>query len=348
VVGRPSQQQCLLANCFWPRTMSGTRRATHANSWYSGSRSRLDSQLKGWLAAVEPSDEFVPPIKRCKAIIGPHAGYDYSGPTAAWAYKSIDTTGIKRVFLLGPSHHVYLDGCALTAFANYATPLGDLPVDLETTAELKATGKFSTMSSRTDEAEHSIELHLPYVRKAFEGCDIKVVPVLIGAINEKKEGEFGRLLTPYLVREDTMFVISSDFCHWGERFDYTFYYPSAPSTTTFLHLQDDADVPRDGQAIHESISCLDHEAISLLTLPTPSSSAKQAHSSFASYLRRTGNTICGRHPIGVLFGALAVLEEDEKLKASVKIVRYAQSSPCKKVEDSSVSYVSAFVTLNEV
>jgi len=327
--------------------MSGTRRATHANSWYSGSQSRLDKQLKGWLDAVQTTGEFSPPIKGCKAIIGPHAGYDYSGPTAAWAYKSIDTTGIKRVFLLGPSHHVYLDGCALTPFAKYATPLGDLPVDAETTAELKATGKFSNMSTRTDENEHSIELHLPYVRKAFEGCDIKVVPVLVGAINEKKEAEFGRILAPYLEKEDTMFVVSSDFCHWGERFDFTFYYPSAPSPTASLRLQDDADIPRDGQPIHESISRLDHEAIDLLTLPTPSSSAKQAHSSFASYLRRTGNTICGRHPIGVLLDALAALEEDGKHKASIKFVKYAQSSACKHVEDSSVSYASAYVTLDQ-
>ncbi|KZO97857.1 UPF0103-domain-containing protein [Calocera viscosa TUFC12733] len=327
--------------------MSGTRRATHANSWYSGSRARLDNQLKGWLAAVEASDEFAPPIKGCKAIIGPHAGYDYSGPTAAWAYKSIDVTGIKRVFLLGPSHHVYLDGCALTSFANYATPLGDLPVDVETTSELKATDKFTSMSSRTDEAEHSIELHLPYVRKAFEGCDIKVVPILVGAINEKKEAEFGRLLAPFLEKEDTMFVVSSDFCHWGERFDYTFYYPKEHSTKSSLRLQDDADLPKDGQPIHQSISCLDHEAIDLLTLPTLSSSAKQAHSSFASYLRRTGNTICGRHPIGVLLGALAALEEDGKGKADVQFVRYAQSSPCKNIEDSSVSYASAYVTLEK-
>ncbi|KZT56403.1 UPF0103-domain-containing protein [Calocera cornea HHB12733] len=328
--------------------MPGTRRATHANSWYSGSRSKLDNQLKGWLAAVEPSEDFAPPIKGCKAIIGPHAGYDYSGPTAAWAYKSIDVTGIKRVFLLGPSHHVYLDGCALTTFANYATPLGDLPVDAETTAELKATGKFSSMSSRTDENEHSIELHLPYVRKAFEGCDIRVVPVLVGAVNEKKEAEFGKLLAPYLEKDDTMFVVSSDFCHWGERFDYTFYYPAAPGgPPASLRLQTDADIPKGGQPIHQSISRLDHEAIDLLTLPAPSSSAKEAHSSFANYLHRTSNTICGRHPIGVLLGALAALEEDGKGKAAIQFVKYAQSSACKTVEDSSVSYASAYVTLEE-
>lgn len=73
-----------------------------------------------------------------------------------------------RVFVLGPSHHAYLDGCALSQCADYATPLGNLSLDQATIAELKETGKFTDMSSGTDEDEHSIEMHLPYIRKAFE------------------------------------------------------------------------------------------------------------------------------------------------------------------------------------
>jgi predicted class III extradiol MEMO1 family dioxygenase len=82
-----------------------------------------------------------------------HAGYSYSGPAAAWAYKSVNTTGMsvdtvvvhlveptnlllqlsKRVFILGPSHNVYLNGCALSKFTEYATPLGGLPLDRSST-----------------------------------------------------------------------------------------------------------------------------------------------------------------------------------------------------------------------
>lgn len=92
----------------------------------------------------------------------------------------------KRVFILGPSHHVYLDGCALSKCTEYATPLGSLPLDrpsmllflgvssesyesFAAIEELKKTGKFSEMELSTDEDEHSIEMHLPYVRKIFEG-----------------------------------------------------------------------------------------------------------------------------------------------------------------------------------
>jgi len=76
----------------------------------------------------------------------------------------------ERVFLLGPSHHVYLPGCALSQCDQYATPLGNLVLDRDTLDELAATKKFTWMGKDVDEDEHSIEMHLPYVYKIFERC----------------------------------------------------------------------------------------------------------------------------------------------------------------------------------
>lgn len=74
----------------------------------------------------------------------------------------------KRVFILGPSHHVRLRGCALTTADKYETPLYDLKIDTEINAELEKTGKFTRMDMNTDEDEHSIEMHLPYVAKVMQ------------------------------------------------------------------------------------------------------------------------------------------------------------------------------------
>ncbi|KAF9270262.1 UPF0103-domain-containing protein [Marasmius fiardii PR-910] len=318
------------------------RSALHAGSWYTDSGSRLDSELSAWLQKVHPTDQ-VFPIKGCKAIIAPHAGYSYSGPTAAWAYKAIDTTGIRRVFILGPSHHVYLDGCALSSFAEYATPIGNLPLDLETIHELKETGMFATFDLDDDEAEHSLEMHLPYVRKVFEGEKIMIVPIVVGAISTDKEASFGSLLAPYLARDDTIFVISSDFCHWGTRFSYTFYYPQPlPSDATGIRLSRSVS-PSSDHPVHESIRRLDHEATAILTIPP--STASEAHDQFAKYLVKTRNTICGRHPIGVLLGTLATLEKQKEsvVHPMIKWVRYEQSSACETIRDSSVSYASAWI-----
>jgi predicted class III extradiol MEMO1 family dioxygenase len=103
--------------------------------------------------------------------------------------------------------------------------------------------------------------------------------------------------------------------------------------------------------VHASIEALDREALELLTLPGRSASAVECHQAFAAYLLRTKNTICGRHPIGLLLGVLAHLEKqrdegDENggnKSAVVKWVRYAQSSQCFNISDSSVSYASAYV-----
>jgi len=322
------------------------RRPSHADSWYTANSKDLDRELSGWLDAVTPSSTYSPPIVNCKAVIAPHAGYSYSGPAAAWAYKSINTTGIKRIFILGPSHHVYLDGCALSKCTEYATPLGSLPLDRPTIDDLNKTGQFSEMNIGTDEDEHSIEMHLPYVRKIFEGKEITIVPVLVGAIDKRKEEAFGRILAPYLASPDTLFVVSSDFCHWGARFSYTFYFPQYPpgsSPPSPVRLSRSAALPREVSTfpIHESISALDHDAMELLTLPP--STAHQAHTSFAEYLVRTKNTICGRHPIGVLLGALTALQDEHSKSPHLQWVRYEQSSKCFTIKDSSVSYASAYI-----
>lgn len=78
----------------------------------------------------------------------------------------------------------------------------------------------------------------------------------------------------------------------------------------------------------------------ILTLPPLK--ASQVHLDFSEYLVRTKNTICGRHPIGVLLGALSELEKGDRL-AEIKWVRYEQSSECLNIRDSSVSYASAYV-----
>ncbi|KAG6336955.1 hypothetical protein ID866_2149 [Astraeus odoratus] len=281
--------------------MGDTRRATHAGSWYTGDGHRLEKELTEWLESVDPTDEqgFKPPIAGCKAIIAPHAGYSYSGRAAAWAYKSIDTTGIKRVFILGPSHHVYLTHCEVSGCDYYETPLGKLEVDKEVNRQLLATNKFETMELSTDEDEHSIEMHLPYVFHAFQGCDITVVPILVGAISRAQEIDYGHILAPYLANPDNLFVVSSDFCHWGTRFRYTFYYPEPlPSDVSGVRLKSSGPQQYNlsQRPIYASISDLDYEAMNILTIPpTPSveAPAAKSHSRFSEYLERTGNTICG-------------------------------------------------------
>ena len=101
-----------------------------------------------------------------KVIIGPHAGFVYSGPNAGWAYRNINPDLYDRVVLLGPSHKFYLDFIGLTACNRWETPLGDLEIDVETVNGLESE-IFRKIPVKLEENEHSLELHLPFIRKVF-------------------------------------------------------------------------------------------------------------------------------------------------------------------------------------
>jgi len=73
------------------------------------------------------------------------------------------------------------------------------------------------------EEEHSIEMQLPYIAKRTAGHAVTIVPVLVGNLSRQSEQAYGELFAPFLDDPSNFFVISSDFCHWGRRFSYTFY-----------------------------------------------------------------------------------------------------------------------------
>ncbi|KAL4452235.1 hypothetical protein ABPG75_007897 [Micractinium tetrahymenae] len=285
--------------------MPKVRAATHAGTWYSNQGGQLQKQLDQWLEEANAEEG-----QHARAIIAPHAGYRYSGHVAAFAYKQIDPSKVRRVFLLGPSHHFYSKHCLLSPAEEYATPLGSACIDAEVYAELRATGKFQEMDGPADEAEHSLELHLPYIVHVMRGHPFMLVPIVVGAVSGEAEAAYGRLLAPYLDDPTNLFVISSDFCHWGRRFGFTYHEPERGP-------------------IHASVEWLDRQGMALIE-------AQDAHG-FAAYLKRYGNTICGRHPTAVLLHALAHCRQ----RFEVQFRKYDQSHRCTEPQDSSVSYAAA-------
>lgn len=124
---------------------------------------------------------------------------------------------------------------------HYETPLYNLNIDTKIISELEATGKFQFMDRKTDEDEHSLEMTLPYIAKVMEDFrgQFTVVPIMVGSLSIESEAMYGEILAPYLADPENLFVISSDFCHWGQRFRYTYYDKSCGP-------------------IHKSIENLDH------------------------------------------------------------------------------------------
>lgn len=288
------------------------RRASHADSWYSADRTQLARELDQWLAPVQRLET------GARAVICPHAGYRYSGPTAAHSFRQIDPHKVKRIFILGPSHHVRLSGCAVTQCSLYETPLGDLTVDTAITRDLVESGHFEMMTMEADEDEHSIEMQLPYIAKVMEPArgNFTIVPIMVGSLSPSSEAKYGNYLAKYLEDPSNCFVISSDFCHWGSRFRYTSYDESA------------------GQ-IFQYIEALDKQGMELIE--------RLDVAGFTRYLKKFGNTICGRHPIGVFLNMVASLRSNgtNGTRMDLKFLSYSQSNQVTSQRESSVSYASA-------
>ena len=148
-----------------------------------------------------------------KALIAPHAGYIYSGPVAANAYKSIAARAagkdkISRVVLLGPPHRVVVQKFCVPAATAFRTPLGVVPIDAAgIAAALKVPGV--EQSDVPHAEEHSLEVHLPFLQRVLG--DFTLVPVIVGG---PSPAETDALLQALWGGPETLVVISSDLSHY--------------------------------------------------------------------------------------------------------------------------------------
>lgn len=154
----------------------------------------------------------LPPVQ---AVIVPHAGYVFSGAVAASAFLRINPEQhYKRVFLIGPSHHVAFDGASVaTAFTEYATPLGNVPVDTALCKKLVDEGAPFCYRPDAHDREHCLEVQLPFLQARMSNGMPPIVPIIIGTQNMSRLTEIATALRGYLT-PDNLFVISSDFSHY--------------------------------------------------------------------------------------------------------------------------------------
>ncbi len=185
-------------------TKGKVRPAAVAGMFYPGATSALERTVSNLLAAAPAGDA------AAKAIIAPHAGYQYSGLTAAHAYRLLDgrRARINRVVLLGPAHRLYLKGMALPSVDAFTTPLGDIPIDAEGIEKALALPGIK-VSDAAHEAEHSLEVHLPFLQAMLD--DFELVPIVVGVCPPQ---EVAAVLDALWGGDETLIVISSDLSHF--------------------------------------------------------------------------------------------------------------------------------------
>jgi MEMO1 family protein len=188
-------------------TSTSSRPAAVAGQFYPAAPDALARTVRQLLqsAGAAPAGA-VPP----KVVIAPHAGYVYSGSTAARAYATLapHAERIRKVVLIGPAHRVAVRGVAIPSAAAFVTPLGAVPVDRAALAALVDSPHIVT-SDRAHGPEHALEVQLPFLQCVLQ--EFEIVPLLVG---DAEPGDVAEVLESLWGDDETVIVVSSDLSHY--------------------------------------------------------------------------------------------------------------------------------------
>ncbi len=275
-----------------------TYTSTLAGSWYTANERELVRELRTRREATGRT-----PDEQVHALILPHAGYQYSGAVAAHGAAVIAGRRFSRVIVMGPTHRVPMRNVVAVPEADtYATVLGAIPIDTDLVGRLRRYPLFRPVRGAMP-GEHSVEIEFPLLQEALG--EFRLVPLVVGQLDDAAVTEAAACLRAE-VDSNTLVVASTDFTHFGPRFDY---------------------VPFTG-AVESRLRELDLGAFEFVR--------RRDASGFRRYIDRTGATICGRDPVAVL---IAMLPED----AEVIQLSYDTSGRITGDWINSVSYLSAAV-----
>lgn len=138
------------------------RHAAVAGQFYPAAAQEVNAELKAFFSKFAK----VPQRNDIQAVVVPHAGWVFSGEVAASAFARINPAKrYKRIFLIGPSHQVYLDSISVASgYGFYETPLGKIEIDTQVCNQLAESNPHITFSERAHAREHCLEVQLPFLQ----------------------------------------------------------------------------------------------------------------------------------------------------------------------------------------
>jgi len=236
-----------------------------AGRWYPDDANLLSRQIDGFFKQADVNS-----MENVIAFILPHAGYQFSGQTAACGLKATDKL-YDRIIVIGPSHRVRLEETlSVPRVTHYQTPLGLIPLDTDFIEKLLTYSLFQSMPF-AHKYEHSVQIELPLLQ--FRQKDFRLVPIVAGDCSCETISKAGKILAG-MIDNKTLVVASSDFVHYGPRYGYVPFSENVPEQIKKLDM-----------GAYEYIAGLDGPG-------------------FLQYKRRTGATICGGVPIAILLSML--------------------------------------------
>ena len=177
-----------------------------AGCFYPADKDALRENIKQLTAQVPPPATALPAGK-LRALILPHAGFIYSGLTAAHASLVLHKGQFRKIIMLGPDHRIGFTNGAISNMAGYRTPLGEIPIH-HAASQLRTYPQLSRDSASSDHSEHSLEVVLPFLQYYLGSFEL--IPIVLGPSNP---AEISSAITPH-IGADTLFVVSSDLSHY--------------------------------------------------------------------------------------------------------------------------------------
>jgi AmmeMemoRadiSam system protein B/AmmeMemoRadiSam system protein A len=186
------------------------RKSVWAGIFYEAKGAALSAQIDGFLRLSKGKTSSK---EKPLAIISPHAGYMYSGATAACSYNTVRGKDYDTVVIIGPSHRYGFNGCSIYMKGGYETPLGVAEVDTALAAELLRLSGYKFIP-QAHQQEHSIEVQIPFIQKVLPG--VKILPVLMGFSSKKTIFTLAEALSKCLQgkKEKVLLVASTDMSHF--------------------------------------------------------------------------------------------------------------------------------------
>jgi len=179
-----------------------------AGMFYDGSPDSLRAQIRDFFSKAS-----LPDINgEIKALVVPHAGYVYSGFTAAHAYKTLKGCKYDCIILIGPSHRDYFYGISVYPGEAYSSPFGKVPINKDIREELMKFSNVIVPAYEGHRSEHCLEVQLPFLQYVLD--DFSFVPLIMGEQDKHLYMELSKVLVQVSRKHNLLLVASSDLSHY--------------------------------------------------------------------------------------------------------------------------------------
>ncbi len=192
--------------------MEAIREAAVAGMFYPAGEQELRRELELLLEINKPNKHY----KNVVGIISPHAGYIYSGKSAAYAYNILRRdVNFETVIIISPSHREYFQGISIYNGDAYKTPLGITPINKRLSEQIIKNGNNIFLGVEGHRNEHALEVQLPFLQMIQD--EFSIVPIVIGDQSRRFVDDLAYSLSKTM-GENTVVVVSSDLSHFHEKY----------------------------------------------------------------------------------------------------------------------------------